>query len=293
MDDMASRIAHMRSLLPELQSTLQTFTSSPSKFHIVRTVNPTPTPPKTLYILDSSFNPPSVAHLALAKSAIMSPAATDTPPFRLLVLFSTHNADKSPSPASFDQRIAMMTLFAEDLSQELRDMGNEDVSIDIGLTKEPYYTDKSMAISNTSPPAYSSRPIHVHLIGYDTFIRFCNPKYYSDHNPPLSALAAFFNAGHKMRITQRPYNSDDASSKEFGTVQDQEQYLQRLSDGELEKEGFDRTWAERMDMVPCHGIGVSSTRIRTAATEANWPEVGRLCTRGVAEWIKNEGLYAS
>lgn len=305
-DNMASRISQARSLLPEYRSILHSFTNSCAKFRIVRTINPTPTPPKTLYILDSSFNPPSKAHLALATSAIKNPAATDERPFRLLLLFSTFNADKAPSPATFEQRMVLMTLLAEDLSRALKEgtkpelpSGNAsteevgNISIDIGLTKEPYYTDKSTAITQSSPPAYPSNPIHVHLVGYDTLIRFCNPKYYQSYNPPLSALAPFFEAGHKLRVTQRPYDANDSSSKEFGTVEDQEKYLQGLRDGKLEEEGLKRAWAHRVDMVPAaEGVGVSSTRVRRASKEKDWELVRRLCTPGVAAWVESEWLYA-
>jgi nicotinamide-nucleotide adenylyltransferase len=303
MADMASRIAHFKSLLPEFESTLQSFTSSPSRFHIVRTVNPTPTSPKTLYILDSSFNPPSIAHLALATSAVRSPAASDPRPYRLLLLFSTHNADKAPSPASFVQRIAMMTLFAEDLSRLLKEsvassaqLGDandpSNVSIDIGLTKEPYYTDKSVAIAEIDPDPYPSKPNHVHLVGYDTLIRFCNPKYYPKFTPPLSALTPFFSAGHKLRVTQRPHDPHDKSSSEFGTIEEQVAYLQSLKDGKLEQHGFEKSWGERIDMVEGEeAVGVSSTRIRNASKEGDWEEVRKLCTEGVAEWVKTQGLY--
>lgn len=285
-------------MLPDLESALQSFTASPSKFHVVRTVNASSTQPRTLYILDSSYNPPSRAHLALATSALRQHAPSEQAPYRLLLLFSTHNADKAPSPASFVQRIALMTVFAEDLSRRLKseqspkDADIADISIDIGLTKEPYYSDKSEAIANTKPPFYSSSPIHVHLVGYDTLIRFCNPKYYPKHDPPLSALKPFFDAGHKLRVTQRPADASDASSSEFGTVEQQQKYLERLRDGEEEKAGFLSAWAKNIDMVQAEeGVGVSSTRVRNAAKEGDWDVVGRLCTEGVAAWLKDQALY--
>ncbi|KAF2026281.1 Nucleotidylyl transferase [Setomelanomma holmii] len=296
---MASRIASIRAILPDLESALQSFTSSPAKFRVVRTANASSTQPRTLYILDSSFNPPSTAHLTLATSALKQHAPSEKAPFRLLLLFSTHNADKAPSPASFVQRIALMTVFAEDLSRRLKETKASqtadvaDISIDIGLTKEPYYSDKSVAIAETTPPFYSSNPIHVHLVGYDTLIRFCNPKYYPKYNPPLSALKPFFSAGHKLRVTQRPTDPTDASSSEFGTVEEQRKYLQRLRDGEQKDAGFEPAWDSQIDMVQAdEGVGVSSTRVRKAAKDGKWDEVGKLCTEGVAAWIKDQALYS-
>jgi nicotinamide-nucleotide adenylyltransferase len=297
LNGMASRIATMRAILPDLESALHSFTSSPSKFRVVRTVNATNTQPRTLYILDSSFNPPSIAHLTLATSALKHHAPSETGPFRFLLLFSTHNADKAPSPASFVQRIALMTVFAEDLSRHLKSQTPQqadiaDISIDIGLTKEPYYSDKSAAIKETTPPFYSSDPIHVHLVGYDTLIRFCNPKYYPKYDPPLSALKPFFDAGHKLRVTQRPADPSDESSNEFGTVEEQEKYLQSLRDGDEEKAGFVPAWGNNIDMAKAEkGVGISSTRVRNAAKEGKWDVVDELCTEGVAAWLKDQSLY--
>lgn len=299
MADMASRIASLRSLLPDLESALHSFTSSPAKFRVVRTVNDTPTQPQTLYILDSSFNPPSLAHFTLASSALKNSAPLEQSPYRLLLLFSTHNADKAPSPASFVQRIALMTALAEDLSQSLKKgtcSSNADVanlSIDIGLTKEPYYSDKSAAIAQATPPFYTSNPRHVHLVGYDTLIRFCNPKYYPKHDPPLSALEPFFAAGHKLRVTQRPADANDESSREFGSTQEQAKYLQDLKDGKREAAGFQPAWSNNIEMVEAEeGVGISSTRVRNAAKQGRWDIVSELCTESVAAWIKDQELYS-
>jgi nicotinamide-nucleotide adenylyltransferase len=299
MADMASRIASLRSLLPDLESALHSFTSSPARFRVVRSVNATTTQSKTLYILDSSFNPPSIAHLTLATSALTQAAPSAKSPYRLLLLFSTYNADKAPSPASFVQRIALMTMFAEDVSRSLKNAAPSmnadvaDISIDIGLTKEPYYSDKSAAIAETTPSFYPSSPMHIHLVGYDTFIRFCNPKYYPKYDPPLSALKLFFDAGHKLRVTQRPTDPSDASSNEFGTTQEQARYLQDLQDGQQEKAGFEPAWGKNIDMVQAEeGVGVSSTRVRNAAKESKWDTVNQLCTEGVAAWIKDQALYS-
>lgn len=190
-----------------------------------------------------------------------------------------------------------MSVFAEDVLAELQrdaeaSQDIRDVSIDIGLTKEPYYTDKSVAIEQEAPEAYAQRPRHVHLVGFDTLIRFCNPKYYPKHDPPLSALRPFFGAGHKLRVTQRPESADDASSKEFGTQDDQEQYVDNMKQGGMWEVGFESGWRDSIDLVESTGAGVSSTRVRNAAKEGDWEEVGKLCTEGVTAWIQDQKLYS-
>lgn len=314
---MAARIASIRSRLPDLESALHNFTSSNSAFRIIQTINPTKTPPKTLYILDSSFNPPSIAHLTLATSAIRYPNPRDEKPHRLLLLFSTHNADKAPSPASFEQRLAMMVLFAEDLSKSLKqtsissddnaaggtDSANpSDISIDIGLTTAPYYTTKSEAIANTTPSPYPSNPTHIHLLGFDTLTRFLAPKYYTSFDPPLSALSPFFAAGCKLRCTARPNDASDPASRTFGSLDEQRAYVHRLAKGEGEdgydedmvKNGWKKEWADAIEIIDAKErgkFGVSSTRIRIAAKERDWGVLKELCTEGVKAWIQEAGLY--
>lgn len=192
-----------------------------------------------------------------------------------------------------------MTLFAEDLSNDLSKTSSAafptrtDVAIDIGLTKKPYYTDKSSAITTTQPNPYPSNPTHVHLIGYDTVTRFLTAKYYPDYSPPLSALAPYFDAGHKILVTLRPSDPNDASSQEFGTTEQQTQFIEGLAKGTLEKDGFKPEWAEQVDfLIGQEGVGVSSTRIRQAAKTRDWKELGNLCTPGVAAWVEEQRLYA-
>ncbi|CAJ2510803.1 Uu.00g064280.m01.CDS01 [Anthostomella pinea] len=148
----------------------------------------TPLPPhhptKSILVLDSSFNPPTLAHQRMALSALADPryggAGEDSEDgrqqSRLLLLLAINNADKAPKPAAFPQRLAMMYVFAQDLlaaaaaatttqNQEEYCNGNEgerdestpgrsppgcaavDIAVDIAVTTEPYFHAKSNAIS--------------------------------------------------------------------------------------------------------------------------------------------------
>jgi nicotinamide-nucleotide adenylyltransferase len=211
-----------------------------------------------------------------------------------LFLFSTHNADKAPSPASFTQRIAMMIMCAEDLQADPRHTSK--IPIDIGLTTAPYYTDKSIAIVEQKPMAYSSSPTHVHLLGYDTVTRFLAPKYYKDYNPPLSAVAPFFDAGHKLLVLLRPESSSD-NAVTGNTEDEQRSYITGLANGSLESEGFKSQWAAQVSIMEGgrtdEAAGVSSTVIRKAAKQHNWQTVDNLCAPGVAAWIRDQTLYES
>ncbi|KAK5116614.1 hypothetical protein LTR62_007288 [Meristemomyces frigidus] len=291
-----------RTLTTQLATALQTFQSSDAKFRVLKTITttdllphdpiklPPSESPKTLFILDSSFNPPSIAHQTLALSALANTSSTAHPkPHRLLLLFATMNAEKAPSAASFDQRLTLMTLFATDLLSHLKEIPathSVPTGIDIGVTNQPYYTDKSHAIdTEATHENYPSQPAHVHMVGYDTLTRFLAPKYYPNFHPPLAALEPFFSAGHGLRVTLRP----DA---DFGSEEEQRAFVRRVESGEMEREGAKREWAGQIEVVPANErTGVSSTRIRRAAKSGEWEVVGELCTERVAAYVRSEGLY--
>jgi len=287
----------MRKLLVEMKQALDAFLSSPAAFRVVKTISDDAATTsrvhaKTLFILDSSFNPPQVAHLSLATAALAASRTRYSLPHRLLLLFSTHNADKSPTPAAFEHRLAMMVLFAQDLSRKLSASGEhgqgdqDSVAIDVGLTTKPYYNDKSAEIDNLG--TYPGSPRHIHLVGFDTFTRIFTAKYYTSHSPPLSALDSFFEK-HGLRITVRPV--DDGG--EYATAEAQKGYWRGIRDGEMEHEGGKAAWAEEIEMVDAEdeAAGVSSTRIRNAVEKQDWSELGKLCTPSVAEYVKEQGLY--
>ncbi|KAF7855364.1 hypothetical protein EAF04_010107 [Stromatinia cepivora] len=72
---------------------------------------------QTLYILDSSFNPPTLAHAHICLSALRDHYTSDLrhTKARLLLLLSTQNADKKISGASLEERLVGMDCFATDL----------------------------------------------------------------------------------------------------------------------------------------------------------------------------------
>ena len=300
---MASRLVNFRPLVSELQSALKAFQDSGRKFRILKTIYPSSQfpqdpnnapsgadSPRTLFILDSSFNPPTIAHKSIAQSALRKTASDAFPePHRLLLLFATLNADKAAAPASSEQRLTLMSIFATDLIESLNASQDEFsvVPIDIGVTTDPYYTDKSAAIETEGQEWYPTQPKHIHLVGFDTLKRLFATKYYPKCDPPFSALNPYFDVGHRLRVTLRPDN-------DFGSVDEQRAFLQKIADGELEKDGAKREWATQIDLVPPNPrVGVSSTKIRRAAQAGKWDELTELTTPGVAAWVRHEMLYES
>lgn len=171
----------IRSLRADYSSALKNFIASSRTFEVLSTVPmDAPSvhePSKVLYVLDSSFNPPTLAHLEISSSALED---SPGPSSRLLLLLATQNADKPSQPALFEDRLVMMTLLAEDLRTYLRshlatsDLDDGNIPrIDIGVTKKPYFVDKAAAIEESR--VYASPLEQVHLTGFDTLIRILNP----------------------------------------------------------------------------------------------------------------------
>ncbi|GFF28536.1 POF1 homolog C694.03 [Aspergillus udagawae] len=241
--------------------------------------------PDVLYVLDSSFNPPTLAHLRIASSALLEKPSV---PSRLLLLLATQNADKPSKPADFEDRLVMMELFAQDLLSHLGTTSSSPANaglqqIDIGVTKKPYFVDKAAEIEQSG--VYPNPLEQVHLTGYDTLVRIFNPKYYPPEHT-LQPLGPFLSQ-HRLRVTMRP---DD----EWGSKEEQKAFLLRLAQGGRENEGGKREWAQRIQLVEGKKPGerpVSSTKAREAI-QTKPQDLDRLVPRNVREYILSQRPYA-
>lgn len=253
-------MASFPALRAQYSSLLKQFASSSKDFAVLSSVPERSPPAKTLFVLDSSFNPPTRAHLRIASSALQEHI---DPRSRLLLLLATQNADKPSKPASFEDRLVMMELFAHDLRSHLatsspKGLNSKDdiPAIDICVTKKPYFVDKAAAIE--AYDCYSDVLEQIHLTGYDTLIRIFNTKYYPPEHT-LQPLASLFSK-HRLRVTMRP-------SDEWGSREDQEEFVRSLARGDREAEGGLREWAQKIQLVEGRKPGdpsVSSTRARDA-----------------------------
>lgn len=254
-----------------------------------------PKAPDVLYVLDSSFNPPTLAHFRIAISALKEASRNQTSYPRLLLLLATQNADKPSKPAPFEDRLTMMHLLARDLqwliyenstspdSFKKSQGGNSIPPVDIGLTKQPYFVDKAAAIATDGDNVYPEGLEQVHLTGYDTLVRIFDPKYY----PPTHTLNSLdpFLSQHRLRVTLRP---DDA----WGGQEEQRSFFTRLGSGILEELGGKREWAKRIEISENEegGEPVSSTMARNAARE-NQDLLDAFVISSIREYITSRGLY--
>ncbi len=129
-------------------------------------------PSSQIYILDSSFNPPTISHLELGSYAGHN---------SLLLLLATQNADKPMQPASLEHRVKMMKLLAKSFHR-----------CGIALTKHAYFVDKARAIENHYPDKKQT-----FIVGYDTLVRIFDRKYDADGDMELK-LGCFFEHGHGL-----------------------------------------------------------------------------------------------
>lgn len=258
-----------RALVTFFSRALSTFQHSASPFQVICTLNPPSSPstrPRTLIILDSSFNPPTLAHLHMATSALRA-HRTSSP--RLLLLLSVQNADKPVKPAGFAQRLAMMHVFAGDVQRKVE---GEGVVVDIGLTSKPYFHDKSRVIAESR--VYDEGLEQVVLVGFDTLVRIFDAKYYGGEEGMRREVGGFLGRA-RLRVMMRP-------SGEWGDVGEQRGWV----------EGLEERWKGRVELVEGEEGGlVSSTLAREAVRVGDWEAVGGLVTEGVREVIRELGVY--
>lgn len=182
----------------------------------------------------------------------------------------------------------MMTIFAQDLLNSLPPSPTpeeEDIGVDIGVTKLPYFADKAKSIEESG--VYAEDTQQVHLIGFDTLIRLLDTKYY----PPSHTLEPLypFLEKHRLRVA---YRADDR----WGSKEEQDRYLRELGEGKREREGGKREWVTEGKIVLVDGRRevegvVSSTKVREAMQRGDREMLGKLVAKGVGGWIMSEKLY--
>ncbi|KAM0428628.1 hypothetical protein ACHAPT_006991 [Fusarium lateritium] len=266
------------SLVTTFSRALTSFQSSADALRILCTLphvsnNPAPRRPvhpvRDLIILDSSFNPPTLAHAGMARSALRARDGG-----RLMLLLSVNNADKAPKPASFPVRLGMMEAFGRELAREV-----EGLEVDVAVTTMPFFHDKARAIVQSGFYG-DEQPTQTFLAGFDTLVRIFNPKYYGEGGM-RRALGPFFE-GARVRVTTRP---DDT----WGGVEEQRAWLTGAKLGEV---GGDDAWVGKVEVVEGDegGEGVSSSRVREVV-RSGVGDLDGLVGEEVRGWIEREALY--
>ncbi|KJA19525.1 hypothetical protein HYPSUDRAFT_44298 [Hypholoma sublateritium FD-334 SS-4] len=313
-----SAMASIRVATPRL---LQRVQQGISKFELIYTPHPRwplphpslgPTAAKTpvrISILDSSFNPPTLAHLGLANSLPPDAASNlDSDYSAKLLLLSVKNADKTlkPGDARYEQRLEMMHLMVRSMEplrgEAVAQLGPEEAAnAAIAIIDEPTFVGKSRVLregfakrlADTPAPAINIADVELtFLVGHDTLARLVSPRYYPSEATMLAALRRFLSAdaagGDRSRVVSAQRSSPTGGGG-GGAVDVVEElpYVREFLD------------ARRITVIDMGDTlrTYSSTTVRRAVgsmgqddgTAGSWR---RLVTADVARYVVEEGLYA-
>ncbi|BGP22249.1 hypothetical protein JCM10295v2_001128 [Rhodotorula toruloides] len=236
------------------------------------------TRPLRISVLDSSFNPPTAAHLALAQYGANGFDAH-------LLALSVGNSDKGTIEQDVTAlRLEMMRQLGLDL---LRRSGGEGglSNVAVVLLQAPTFVRKAeilreeldrLARAQAEMAEASVRLTF--LVGWDTLNRVFAPRYYPPPGPDLRTSMSMFNHDDSSLACAR---RGDVSRDEEGAF---------LASDEV------REWVER-GMVQIFDVEerlrtISSTEVRRAVREERWEDVRRdVPVEGIIDVIRRERLY--
>lgn len=121
-----------------------------------------------LGIFPASFNPPTMAHLALIKEAKKGGHLDE-----LLVLLDMAAMDKEPADAKFEDRLHMVKMVFQ-----------KDPKISIGLSNRGLFLEKLKPLRKWYPSSVE----FVFIVGFDTILRVMDGKYYRNRDRELAQL---------------------------------------------------------------------------------------------------------
>jgi nicotinate (nicotinamide) nucleotide adenylyltransferase len=121
-----------------------------------------------LGIFPASFNPPTLAHLALIKEAMKQSRLDE-----ILILLEIQAMDKEPVGAALEDRLTM-----------LKKTFGRDPKVSIGLSNRGLFLEKLKPLR----PLYPSPASFFFIVGFDTIVRVLDKKYYQNRSRSLEAL---------------------------------------------------------------------------------------------------------
>eukprot|EP00931_Biecheleriopsis_adriatica_P020910 TRINITY_DN13828_c0_g1_i1.p1 TRINITY_DN13828_c0_g1~~TRINITY_DN13828_c0_g1_i1.p1 ORF type:complete len:260 (+),score=55.79 TRINITY_DN13828_c0_g1_i1:63-842(+) len=213
-------------------------------------------------VLDSSFNPPTLAHERLLKLAVESIGSLDV----TLLMLGTSNADKALVGAQLHDRLAMMHQMA--IAQ-----GASPAPTVLAVTCHSLFVDKARSLLRMlSENPDSPRSTVYFIVGSDTTMRIFNPKYYKE---PENELGQFFGMAHLLSF-DRDEESIKKTREALATPLAQ-RFQERIT---LLK--MDEPWMQ----------DISSTRVRAALQHGE--DLSQLLLPGVQEFVlKNQHMYVA
>ncbi|KAG8213089.1 hypothetical protein J3R82DRAFT_11485 [Butyriboletus roseoflavus] len=284
-------------------------------FRAGQTIHTRPT--LRICVLDASFNPPTLAHLALANalppSSTQRTAATSIaaePYDARILLLSVRNADKvlRPGDATFVQRLEMMRLLSYDVrSPDAVGSGDESsqtsANVAIAIIDEPTFVGKSTRLlrflqtrlstiefshhpNSTSDGPDASyifpSPKLTFLLGFDTFVRLFSPKYYPSEQAMVQMLRTFLSLDQEDCRIVCAYRRNATADKTPQEIQDRT--------FEVAHEFITSNRITFIDIGPEEQTYSSSeVRAKVAAGDGTWQ---RLVSDAIANYIIKQGIYS-
>ncbi|BGO97149.1 hypothetical protein NBRC10513v2_001069 [Rhodotorula toruloides] len=241
--------------------------------------SPSAARPLRISVLDSSFNPPTAAHQALASHG------SDGFEAHLLAL-SVGNPDKGTIEQEVTAvRLGMMRQLGMDLQRRSGGKGGLS-NVAVVLLQAPTFVRKSeilrKELDRLAQAQAESDEASVRLtflVGWDTLIRIFAPRYYQPPGPDLgSSMSAFLDRD----------DSSLACARRGDVGHDEEDAF--LASDEV-KEWVKRGTVEMFDIEERFRT-ISSTEVRRAVKEERWDDVRRAVpVEGIIDVIRREGLY--
>ena len=138
-----------------------------------------------LGIFSGSFNPLTIAHIKMIEAARKKYDLAE-----ILLILARANVDKGVFGLSLADRLLMLKAYAAN---------REDYSV--AACSHGKFIEKIQALK----PAYPSGTHFSFIVGYDTFIRLFDPKYYTDLH---GALEALFNQCRFIVANRQDYDAE-------------------------------------------------------------------------------------
>lgn len=245
--------------------------------------------PLRIAILDSSFNPPSRAHYALAT---YTPQAFDAH----LLLLSSKNVDKVPGPGdtSLEDRIAMMEIMAKHMQAESPESFSK---VAVGSLAAATFAEKAPIIQDfldastvhTADQQYTL----VFFIGFDTVTRLFMPKYYDNSEKRMHEVLEKFFVQDKCEVICAKRPVENVAQQDVAD-QEEESFFTRPEVSKYVDMG-------KLKLVDIKGtVGISSTKIRQALKRLSSGDPGdsekqlrSLILDDILQYCMQKKLYAS
>ncbi|KAL0085093.1 hypothetical protein J3Q64DRAFT_1745508 [Phycomyces blakesleeanus] len=247
-----------------------------------------------ILVLDSSFNPPTLAHRALLTESL---ASFPKDYFDAsIVLFSTRNVDKQLTGASVLQRAQMMEIMARQFGDTTNSINTSTKALEniaVALTPHGRFIDKSIHIQTFFKHQFDANvTIKLYFImGFDTITRFLDPVYYPEGRD--TALEPFFRHSHLI-CADRPGSGNDNAEVFWSERQKEEEGLGTGTGTEAVSCPYNTKKITRIKLenrVSCLSSTLARNKIKQSYSTKDTTGLEEILDKDIIQFIYYEDLY--